>query len=540
VLGFLGITGLVLAGTNYFLEGRTALEKKDYDRAIACFTKALDVNGKDAPALSFRGLAHAEKGSYDQAIADCTAAIRIDARELSAYIHRSRAYSIGKHDNAAAVADCEHVLRIDPKNADAHYNLGGICGSKGEYDAAIDHLSRAIALDPKAKTYRVRGQVFTFKNDLERALADLDQAIRLDPADPSAYTLRANVLANQKEYDRAIVDANKALQLDAKSALGYAMRGLGLLGKWNSTSDKVLLEKAFADLDAAVKLAPTDWQLHYCRGEAEARRGQLTQAIADFTEALRLEPNTAGVYCARADAFLERRDYVRAFADFNEAIRLEPRDLRIYEARARAYEVAGKADQASADTIHVMRLEFDRTEDPVVRVRNILFVGSKLFTSDELTSQIEPTPDLARVVDDRDKTEQFFRDRGYMDARVASEVKPVHDLHVADVIFHISEGHRYRIDSVTVEGTKLLSSKDILSKVRAQTGDLYSSILVKRDLRIIKDYYASRGLEARVIYRWVIFPKEQPGRTWLTYEVEERVPASSGNPRVLPALSVHK
>jgi tetratricopeptide (TPR) repeat protein len=53
---------------------------------------------------------------------------------------------------------------------------------KGDYDRAIADLTEAIRLDPKyVWAYASRGEAYRMKGDYDRAIADLTEAIRLDP-----------------------------------------------------------------------------------------------------------------------------------------------------------------------------------------------------------------------------------------------------------------------------------------------------------------------------------------------------------------------
>jgi tetratricopeptide (TPR) repeat protein len=66
----------------------------------------------------------------------------------------------------------------------AAYNRGGIAyDDKGEHDRAIADFDEAIRLDPKsAFAYNNRGGAYASKGDYARAIADYDQALTLDPS----------------------------------------------------------------------------------------------------------------------------------------------------------------------------------------------------------------------------------------------------------------------------------------------------------------------------------------------------------------------
>jgi tetratricopeptide (TPR) repeat protein len=49
------------------------------------------------------------------------------------------------------------------------------------------------------------------KGNYDKAIADLNEAIRLNPSSFSAYNNRGSVWEEKSEYDKAITDYNEAL-----------------------------------------------------------------------------------------------------------------------------------------------------------------------------------------------------------------------------------------------------------------------------------------------------------------------------------------
>ena len=72
--------------------GSVYLTKGEYDRAIAEFNKALEINPKDSGTYKNRGAAYVNKGQYDQAISDYTKALEINPKDAEVYNARGRAY----------------------------------------------------------------------------------------------------------------------------------------------------------------------------------------------------------------------------------------------------------------------------------------------------------------------------------------------------------------------------------------------------------------------------------------------------------------
>ena len=63
------------------------------------------------------------------------------------------------------------------------------------------------------------------KGQLDRAIQDYDQAIRLNPNDADAFTNRGVDYADKGQYDRAVQDYNQAIRLDPNSAKAFTNRG---------------------------------------------------------------------------------------------------------------------------------------------------------------------------------------------------------------------------------------------------------------------------------------------------------------------------
>jgi tetratricopeptide (TPR) repeat protein len=60
--------------------------------------------------------------------------------------------------------------------------------------------------------YYARGLSYQSKGELDLALADFSQAIRLDFAHPRAYVARASIFKAKGDLSSALADCNKAYQ----------------------------------------------------------------------------------------------------------------------------------------------------------------------------------------------------------------------------------------------------------------------------------------------------------------------------------------
>jgi TonB family protein len=96
----------------------------------------------------------------------------------------------------------------------AFYNRGKAYKDKGELDRAIADYNDALRLNPKfALAFAGRGTANLAKDDEDGAIADLDRAIALNPNLASAYQIRGNAYRAKRNFDRAIADYDQSLRI---------------------------------------------------------------------------------------------------------------------------------------------------------------------------------------------------------------------------------------------------------------------------------------------------------------------------------------
>lgn len=85
------------------------------DRAIAQYTRAIELNPLDADAFFHRGQSRALAGDLQGAIDDYSRTIRLDPNNREAYVKRARCLTVLGNETAAQ-ADLNHAIRQKPNN----------------------------------------------------------------------------------------------------------------------------------------------------------------------------------------------------------------------------------------------------------------------------------------------------------------------------------------------------------------------------------------------------------------------------------------
>jgi tetratricopeptide (TPR) repeat protein len=167
---------------------------------------------------------------------------------------------------------------LDP--ATIYFYRGTAYGHKGEYDRAIADYNQSLQLNPKyAATFYNRGLAYSYKKEYDRAIADYTQALQLNPKDAKAFNNRGNAYYSKKEYDRAIADFNQALLLNSKDAAAFNNRG-------SAYGNKGEYDRAIADFNQVLLLYPKDAAAFNSRGSAYELKGDKVKAIESYRQAL--------------------------------------------------------------------------------------------------------------------------------------------------------------------------------------------------------------------------------------------------------------
>lgn len=205
------------------------------------------------------------------------------------------------------------------------------------------------------------------QNDYDLAIADFNEAIRLNPNDGDAYYGRGCAYYEKGDHDRAIADESDAIRLDPTSGEAYHKRG-------SAYEHKRHYDKAIADYSEWIRIYPGDPDAYHTRGTAYLFRSfphtqdDYDNAIADYSEVIRIDTNSAvswwrsnsaHAYSTRASAYQQKGDYDKAVSDYSEAIRIDTNSADSYSSRASAYESKGDYDKAIADYSEAIRLKSD-------------------------------------------------------------------------------------------------------------------------------------------------------------------------------------
>lgn len=219
------------------------------------------------------------------------------------------------------------TLKIPDLRAEWHFEKGNVAYHQKAYDQAITEYTESLALNPHQPiAYHRRGVSYDWTDD-DRYLADYKQAIAeagafiaKNPSDAEAFWWRSIVELEAADwsYRERLADLNEAIRLNPTFAMAYFSRGT-LHNDFNSYSH------AIADLTEAIRLNPTDGKAYYVRGGLYRITRKYDEAIADFRAVLTFAPSLSDMTHNNLALVYEKLDdNDQALAEYDQAIALNP------------------------------------------------------------------------------------------------------------------------------------------------------------------------------------------------------------------------
>jgi TolB-like protein/Flp pilus assembly protein TadD len=171
--------------------------------------------------------------AYPKAKAAAARALEIDERMAEARVALAYATHLFDWDPVVAEKEFKRALELDPNYAPGHQWYAVFLASRGRFDEAIAHITRAQELDPVSLIIGdVRGWIYSLARRNQQAIEEFRKTIELDPKFyPTHYDL-GMTYADTGSYEAAIRELGTARTLSGDSertisglAYAYAMAG---------------------------------------------------------------------------------------------------------------------------------------------------------------------------------------------------------------------------------------------------------------------------------------------------------------------------
>ena len=224
----------------YAEQARAASREERNDDAIANLGQSLELEPGNLRRRSDRAFLLHHKGEHDKAIADFDKILAADPKEDHVTYYRGLSY-LAKGDDTRGFADMAKGIELDPKRAFYYYWRAHENAKRKNDDAALPDLDKSLELEADDDAYLLRAELYTRKNEVEKAIADLTRAAEVNPTYPIPISNRALLYEQTKQYDLAFADYDKLLSLRPDDTY-YRERKAALIDKLAREPEPIILK----------------------------------------------------------------------------------------------------------------------------------------------------------------------------------------------------------------------------------------------------------------------------------------------------------
>lgn len=164
---------------------------KTPDEKIQIAQEALETDQSFGEAYLVIGYAYQSKKEYEKAVENFSRALDITPTLAYSYYGRAliTAYIFNKPDSA--IDDFKKVVELDPQSHIGWFAQGNIESNQKKYDDATTSYTNAIKLHAQYEwAYYNRALAYAEKSDFKNALADGEQFLKLNPDNPNADKMK--------------------------------------------------------------------------------------------------------------------------------------------------------------------------------------------------------------------------------------------------------------------------------------------------------------------------------------------------------------
>lgn len=373
----------------YFYRSIAKLNLDDYLGAEEDASLAIERNPFIVDAYEVRGVARQNMGKNRLAIEDYNKALEMLPENRGLMYNKALAqHDIKDYDGASATF--EELLRTYPKFEGGYLGRARLRLEQKDTVGAVDDISKALDINKNAVNgYVMRADIAINSNkDYAAALADMDQAIRLQPQYAGFFINRAFLRYMTDDFQGAFADYDYALQLEPHNTIALFNRGL-LRAEVHDTN------KAIDDFSSVLALDDNDYKTLYNRAILLAEIGSFDKALNDLDKVLEAYPDFAAAYFLRFDIKRRKGDLRSAEKDYEKSLALAK--TRVQLTPDRQFNAADSVT-AGADSDDIAMIS--ETQEQVKR----RFTSLTTISDNSTPDQVYNSKEIRGKVQDRNIT----------------------------------------------------------------------------------------------------------------------------------------
>ena len=257
--------------------------------ALATLESLLEGQNADSTTLELASRAYEDSGDTPHAVSTLRQALLLDPKNVSLYLDFAT-ISFAHESFQVGIDVLSEGLMLLPKSDELYVARGVLYVQLAEYDKAESDFEKAYELNPhQSLSTAAQGLAAVQANDLDHALASIQEKLKRQPNDPLLLYLQADVLSQKgvepgsSEFQLAMHSAQKSVALQPSLAASR-----GVLAKLYMQAGQY--QEAIEQSRKALRIDPKDQAAVYRLIQALRKTGQkeeipqLLQRLAKLRE----------------------------------------------------------------------------------------------------------------------------------------------------------------------------------------------------------------------------------------------------------------
>jgi tetratricopeptide (TPR) repeat protein len=256
--------------------GKAYYSERKYQPAAEHLEKAVRLDPQDAASVQLLGISYYLLGHMQQAVPllEKVQSWLPHPDVTGSYLLGVSYLQLGDLDKSRAAF--AKMFSVPADSAGAYVALAKMMLQHQFEEKAVAQLQKAIALDPRQpQAHFMLGEIYLFKSDVPAALREFNAELAINPIAWDAYWRMGDAYTRVEKWDDAEKALKQAVWLNADFSGPFILLG------------KVEMKKGNADLAAgflerAIKMDPSNFSAHYLLGSAYKALGRQPDADREF------------------------------------------------------------------------------------------------------------------------------------------------------------------------------------------------------------------------------------------------------------------
>jgi arylsulfatase A-like enzyme/Tfp pilus assembly protein PilF len=226
----------------------------------------------------------------------------------------------------------DEVIAEDPGIMEARQVKANIFLELDRPEEAVAECQEALKVDEEYEAaIFTMAQAYKRLKKYDEAIAGYGRIIQLDPRDPKPYVNLGEIYCDTKDLDKAIANLQKAISIDPEhSAMAHNLLGSAYL-------EKKMLEPAEKEIRLSLQMRPNIPDAHHNLGILYEDKGDMEKAMQEYKREIEIHPAAYPAHFNLALIYAKQGLWREEVAELREAIKNNQKFARSYLFLAKAY-----------------------------------------------------------------------------------------------------------------------------------------------------------------------------------------------------------